>query len=249
MKAKKKIQSEVIQYLHFIISVKVTAMMQKVRTGCDESQLYVFDVEHEQKRRRQLERLFNRSKEQLDEELYLLDELRKIEARKKERERKQQDVNKLLTAVIDLEKANKLAETRSLLNASLTGLASTSSSSASAAAAAASVAFKQRIKQRKQQQQTLNKPASSASSADAQRQGNANVSSSSAVGSATPSQSTSLNNSLENAATASTSSATAATTNLSPAEQRDTRSSANKKSLIFKVCDFVHLRHHHTIIS
>jgi hypothetical protein len=65
----------------------------------------VFDLEHEQKRREQLEKLFNRSKEQVEEELYLMEELKKIEIRKKERERKQQDVNKLLTAAVDLDKA------------------------------------------------------------------------------------------------------------------------------------------------
>lgn len=70
--------------------------------------MYVFDLEHEQKRREQLEKLFNRTKEQVDEELYLIEELKKIEIRKKERERKQQEVNKLLTAVVDLEKSSKL---------------------------------------------------------------------------------------------------------------------------------------------
>jgi hypothetical protein len=65
----------------------------------------VFDLEHEQKRREQLEKLFTRSKEQVEEELYLMEELKKIEIRKKERERKQQDVNKLLTAAVDLDKS------------------------------------------------------------------------------------------------------------------------------------------------
>ncbi len=59
----------------------------------------MFDIEHEQKRREQLEKLFNRTKEQIDEEQYLLEELKKIEIRKRERERRSQDVNKLLTAV------------------------------------------------------------------------------------------------------------------------------------------------------
>ncbi len=72
----------------------------------EESQVYVFDLEHEQKRRQQLEKLFNRTKEQIDEELYLIEEMKKIEIRKREREKKQQDVNKLLTAVVDLENTN-----------------------------------------------------------------------------------------------------------------------------------------------
>jgi Asp-tRNA(Asn)/Glu-tRNA(Gln) amidotransferase C subunit len=53
-----------------------------------------------------LEKLFNRTKEQIDEELYLIEELKKIEFRKKERERRQQDVSKLLTAVGDLDNKN-----------------------------------------------------------------------------------------------------------------------------------------------
>jgi hypothetical protein len=83
----------------------VTGIMQKSKYG-EDSQAYVFDMEHEQKRREQLEKLFNRTKEQIDEETYLIEELKKIEIRKKERERKQQDVNKLLTAVVDYENNN-----------------------------------------------------------------------------------------------------------------------------------------------
>lgn len=74
----------------------------------------MFDYEHEFKRRQQLEKLFNRSKEQIDEELQLTEELKKIEIRKKERERKQQDVNKLLTAVVDLENTNKFQQQQQL---------------------------------------------------------------------------------------------------------------------------------------
>ncbi len=81
---------------------KVTGIMQKVKFG-EDTQTYVFDLEHEQKRREQLEKLFNRTKEQIKEESYLIEELKKIELNKKERERKQQDVNKLLTAVVDYE--------------------------------------------------------------------------------------------------------------------------------------------------
>lgn len=74
-------------------------------------------MEHEQKRREQLEKLFNRTKEQVDEELYLIEELKKIEVRKKEREKKQQEVDKLLTAVGDLE--NAPSTSGSLQNGSL----------------------------------------------------------------------------------------------------------------------------------
>lgn len=42
--------------------------------------------------------MFERTAEQVDEEQSLLQELRKIEARKKDRERKTQDLQKLITA-------------------------------------------------------------------------------------------------------------------------------------------------------
>ncbi|XP_077981141.1 DNA methyltransferase 1-associated protein 1-like [Glandiceps talaboti] len=58
----------------------------------------VFDADHERKRKEQLERLFNRTKDQVEEEQYLIQELKKIELRKKEREKKAQDLQKLITA-------------------------------------------------------------------------------------------------------------------------------------------------------
>lgn len=42
--------------------------------------------------------MFDRTSEQVEEEANLLQELRKIEARKKDRERKTQDLQKLITA-------------------------------------------------------------------------------------------------------------------------------------------------------
>lgn len=92
---------------------KVTAMIQKIR-GVDDSKIYVFDLEHEQKRREQLEKLFNRTKEQVDEEIYLIEELKKIEVRKKEREKKQQEVSKLLTAAGDLDTSKALTNNNNL---------------------------------------------------------------------------------------------------------------------------------------
>ena len=56
-----------------------------------------YDAVHERKRKEQLIKLYNRSPEQLEEEQELLDEYRKIEQRKKERERKTQDLQKLIT--------------------------------------------------------------------------------------------------------------------------------------------------------
>ena len=47
---------------------------------------------------RQMERLLARSREQVEEEEMLCAELKKIEMRKKEREKKQQDLQKLISA-------------------------------------------------------------------------------------------------------------------------------------------------------
>jgi hypothetical protein len=97
--------------------------MQRIRnTSIDENQIYVFDMEHEQKRRLQLEKLFNRTKEQVNEENYLMEELKKIDGRKKERERKQQEVNKLLTATDDLDnydpRRSRLSNNQKIRNSS-----------------------------------------------------------------------------------------------------------------------------------
>ncbi|XP_011495755.1 PREDICTED: DNA methyltransferase 1-associated protein 1 [Ceratosolen solmsi marchali] len=59
---------------------------------------YIFDFEHERRRKEQLKKLFERTPEQIEEEQVLLCELRKIEQRKKERDRKTQDLQKLITA-------------------------------------------------------------------------------------------------------------------------------------------------------
>lgn len=58
----------------------------------------LFDAEHEKKRKEQLKRLFERTPEQVEEEQMLLAELKKIEVRRKERDRKTQDLQKLMTA-------------------------------------------------------------------------------------------------------------------------------------------------------
>nr|SVE75157.1 EOG090X076S [Daphnia dolichocephala] len=57
-----------------------------------------YDADNEKRRKEQLKRLFDRTSEQVEEEANLLQELRKIEARKKDRERKTQDLQKLITA-------------------------------------------------------------------------------------------------------------------------------------------------------
>lgn len=57
----------------------------------------MFDAEHERRRKDQLRKLFDRTPKQIEEEQMLLNELKKIEARKKERDRKTQDLQKLIS--------------------------------------------------------------------------------------------------------------------------------------------------------
>ena len=71
----------------------------KLRTPLgQELKLKMFDAAHERKRKDQLVKLYDRTPEEMEEEQELLDELRKIEQRKKEREKKTQDLQKLITA-------------------------------------------------------------------------------------------------------------------------------------------------------
>lgn len=75
---------------------EVIGIMAKLR-GSDQKKIYIFDSEHERKRKDQLKKLFDRTTNQIAEEQMLLNELKKIEARKKERERKTQDLQKLIS--------------------------------------------------------------------------------------------------------------------------------------------------------
>ncbi|XP_017768205.1 PREDICTED: DNA methyltransferase 1-associated protein 1 [Nicrophorus vespilloides] len=59
--------------------------------------MYTYDADHEKRRKEQLKRLYERTPEQIEEEQFLIGELKKIEARKKERERKTQDLQKLIS--------------------------------------------------------------------------------------------------------------------------------------------------------
>jgi len=77
---------------------KVVGILDRLRSGDENKEIFVFDADHEKRRREQLQRLLNRTKDQIDEEIYLLEELKKIEIRKRERERKSHEVSKLLTA-------------------------------------------------------------------------------------------------------------------------------------------------------
>ena len=53
-------------------------------------QSFFYDADHERRRKEQLKRLYNRTPEQIEEEEMLRTELKKIEARKKEREKRDQ---------------------------------------------------------------------------------------------------------------------------------------------------------------
>ncbi|XP_074642063.1 DNA methyltransferase 1-associated protein 1-like [Tubulanus polymorphus] len=75
-----------------------------------EAKVKVFDADHERRRKDQLNKLFNRTNEQIEEEENLMNELKKIEQRKKEREKKTQDLQKLITAAdsnVDARKHDK----------------------------------------------------------------------------------------------------------------------------------------------
>lgn len=77
----------------------VTNTITKLKTpGGHDLKLKIFDTETERKRKEQLVKLYNRTTEQVEEEQKLLEECRKIEMRKKEREKKTQDLQKLMTA-------------------------------------------------------------------------------------------------------------------------------------------------------
>ncbi|XP_063680113.1 DNA methyltransferase 1-associated protein 1-like [Bolinopsis microptera] len=65
----------------------------------------LYDADHERLRKEQLEKLYSRTREEVEEEEYLIEELRKIEIRRKEREKKQQDLQRLIKA------ADQLTET------------------------------------------------------------------------------------------------------------------------------------------
>lgn len=73
-----------------------------------ELKLRAFDADHERRRKEQLGKLYNRTSQQVEEEQTLLGELRKIELRKKEREKKTQDLQKLITAADNSAEARRV---------------------------------------------------------------------------------------------------------------------------------------------
>ncbi|XP_067634127.1 DNA methyltransferase 1-associated protein 1-like [Eurosta solidaginis] len=76
---------------------EVVGLLSKTKALSGDKKAYAFDAEHERKRKDQLKKLFERTTQQVEEEQMLLNELKKIEARKKERERKTQDLQKLIS--------------------------------------------------------------------------------------------------------------------------------------------------------
>ncbi|CAG5864587.1 unnamed protein product [Menidia menidia] len=96
----------------------ICGKLAKVRAATGtEPKIYIFDAAHERRRKEQLEKLFNRTPEQVAEEEYLIQELRKIENRKKEREKKAQDLQKLIKAAdttTELRRAEKRVSKKKL---------------------------------------------------------------------------------------------------------------------------------------
>ncbi|XP_071552164.1 DNA methyltransferase 1-associated protein 1 [Panulirus ornatus] len=86
----------------------VTNILKKVNnlTG-PEGKIVNYDADHERRRKQQLLKLWDRTPKQIEEEQHLVCELRKIEARKKEREKKTQDLQKLISADTDARKIPK----------------------------------------------------------------------------------------------------------------------------------------------
>lgn len=76
---------------------QITNTLKKARglTGLEGKQVH-YDADLERRRKLQLTKLWDRTPKQIEEEQTLISELRRIEARKKERERKTQDLQKLI---------------------------------------------------------------------------------------------------------------------------------------------------------
>lgn len=72
--------------------------LAKARAFMEQAKLKEYDSQHERKRKQQLINLYNRTKEQIEEEANLINEMKKIEQKKRERERKTQDLQKIMDA-------------------------------------------------------------------------------------------------------------------------------------------------------
>lgn len=72
--------------------------LAKARAFMEPPKLKEYDSLHERKRKQQLLNLYNRTKEMIEEEAYLINEMKKIEQKKRERERKTQDLQRIMDA-------------------------------------------------------------------------------------------------------------------------------------------------------
>lgn len=87
----------------------ISNILSKLHNPGNDTKLKVFDAQHERKRKEQLRKLLLRTEQQIEEEGKLMQELKKIEQRKKERERKALDLQKLITAA-DITSDNRRSE-------------------------------------------------------------------------------------------------------------------------------------------
>lgn len=77
----------------FLVNFK----QMKGQSNGNDKKGFNFDAEHERKRKDQMKKLLERTQKDIEEEQMLLNELKKIEQRKKERDRKTQDLQKLIS--------------------------------------------------------------------------------------------------------------------------------------------------------
>ncbi|CAI2732010.1 unnamed protein product [Schistosoma spindalis] len=87
----------------------ILTQLDKAR-GTNLSQGLRYDAAHERRRKQQLSLLYGRTKDQVEEEQRLIIELRKIETRRKERERKKQDLQKLISLADSVTRECELSE-------------------------------------------------------------------------------------------------------------------------------------------
>lgn len=72
--------------------------LAKARAFVEPPKFKEYDAQHERKRKQQLSNLYNRTKEQIEEETYLINEMKRIETKKRDREKKTQDLQKIMDA-------------------------------------------------------------------------------------------------------------------------------------------------------
>lgn len=89
---------EDIKDRYYFIYNTIAKIRNESTFSSTKQQICIYDADHERKRKAQLIKLYNRTPTQVDEEQKLIADLRKIEQRKKEREKKTQDLQKLITA-------------------------------------------------------------------------------------------------------------------------------------------------------